>query len=385
MSNDQGIYRLLQQHLDKQAVGFPAAPLGSDIRFLRRLFTVDEAKVALCLSYKSVPIDHIAARTKPEFTTKQTEVLLDSMTKKGSIGWKEKNKIEQWFLVPMVVGMYENAVDGKPTLEFLDDADAYLKTYAFSKAFMNAKPSQMRTIPINKSLSLSHPVATYNQISNLIQNAPGPFVVLPCICREKRAVRGTSCEKTSRKKTCFAMNGFGAMILHRGHGREVTRDEALELFRQSEADGLVLQPSNAEEPEFVCSCCGCCCGMLSYQKFLPNPVDFWTNHYQAMVDPALCKHCGKCVSRCQVNAITQASPKSTATVNMSRCIGCGLCVPTCPAKAITLKEKAQKLPLPKNEEELYDEIMKNKKGVWTQWAMFMKTAVRIRKPWARRF
>jgi electron transport complex protein RnfB len=383
MSNDQGIYRLLQLHLDKQPIGFPAALGGSDIRVLRHLFTPDEAKVALQLSYRPASIDQISAKTAPAFSAAQTESLLDSMFRKGAIGWKETNKIDTWFLLPLVVGMYETAQDGDPRPEFLYDAEAYMKTVSFAKAFIHAKPSQMRTIPINESIAVSHPIATYNRIREIIMSAPGPFVVLKCICREKTALSGKPCLKTSRKETCFAMNSVAAMVLRRGHGREINRDEAIELFRQSEADGLVLQPANAEQPEFVCSCCGCCCGMLSYQKFMPNPVDFWTNHYQAAVDLQACKHCGKCVSRCQVNAVTLTGPDGKATVNLRRCIGCGLCVPTCPAKAINLKEKSRETPLPKTEEELYDEIMKNKESAWSQWTSLIKVALKIRKPWTR--
>ena len=385
MNTDQRIYRLLQRHLDKQTVGFPSALLGSDIRLLRRVFTPDEAKIALHLSYKPASLDEIATKAAPEFSADRTRLLLDSMFKKGGIAWKKRDSIDTWYLMPMVVGIYENAQDGIASPEFLARADAYIKSMTFGRAFMNAQPSQMRTIPISKSISMSHPVSTYDQIRGILQDAAGPFVVLPCICREKMVVRGNSCKKTIRKETCFAMNNTGAMILRRGHGREISRDEATELFRQSEADGLVLQPSNAERPEFVCSCCGCCCGMLSFQKFLPSPVDYWTTHYQATVDQAACTHCGKCVSRCQVNAVALVGPERTAAVDTNRCIGCGLCVATCPGKAITLKKKPQETPLPKNEEALYDALMKNKKSPWEQWMAFFKTAVRIKKPWARRF
>jgi H+/Na+-translocating ferredoxin:NAD+ oxidoreductase subunit B len=385
MSTDHRIYRLLQRHLDKQTVGFPAALLGSDIRLLRRIFTPDEAKIALYLSYKPASLDEIAAKAAPEFSADRTKLHLDGMFKKGGIAWKKRDSIDTWYLTPMVVGIYENAQDGNASPEFLDRADAYMKSLPFGRAFMTAKPSQMRTIPINKSISMSHPVSTYDQIRGILQDAPGPFVVIPCICREKMAVRGNRCRKTIRKETCLAMNNMGTMILRRGHGREISRDEAAELFRQSEADGLVLQPSNAEHPEFVCSCCGCCCGMLSFQKFLPSPVDYWTAHYQATVDQVACTHCGKCVSRCQVNAVALAGPERIAAVDTNRCIGCGLCVATCPGKAITLKKKPQEMPLPKNEEALYDALMKNKKGPWEQWTAFFKTAVRIKKPWARRF
>jgi len=385
MSTGQSIYRLLQRHLDRQTVGFPATLLGSDIRFLRRIFTPDEARVALYLSYKPATLDEIAAKAAPKFSSDQTNLLLESMFKKGCIAWKKRNGLDTWYLMPLVVGIYENALDGTPSPEILDRVDAYMKSLPFRRAFMTAQPSQMRTIPINKSISMSHPVSTYDQINGILQDAPGPFVVLPCICREKMAVRGNPCKKTTRKESCFAMNNMGTMVLRRGHGREVSREEAIELFRQSEADGLVLQPANEEYPEFVCSCCGCCCGMLSYQKFLPSPVDYWTTHYQAAVDQAACTHCGKCVSRCQVNAVALTGPDRIATVDTGRCIGCGLCVATCPGKAVTLKKKPGEMPLPKNEEALYDELMKNKKNPWEQWAAFFKTAVGPKKPWARRF
>ena len=383
MDNEHGIYRLLQQHLDKQAVGFPAAALGSDIRLLKRLFTPDEAKVALHLSYKPAPVEQIIATAAPEFSAVQTGRLLESMLMKGSIGWKEKNKIGHWFVLPLVIGMYE-AQDGDPTPEFLADANAYMRSPAFGRAFMHAKPSQMRTIPIKKSITTDHHVATYDQIRDLVQNSPGPFVVLKCICRQSRVLKGKQCEKTTRQETCFAFNDMAAMVLRRRHGREVSREEALAIFQQNEDDGLVLQPANAQQPEFVCSCCGCCCGLLSYQKFLSNPVDFWTNHYQAEVDPDACLGCGTCVSRCQVNAATLAGPGGKATIDGKRCIGCGLCVPTCPSNAVGLKQKLLEMPVPKDEEALYDEIMQNKKSVLSQWRAFLKEAPKIGKLLARR-
>ena len=55
MNADDTIYRSLQKHLDKQAVGFPAAWSGAEIRLLKRLFAPDEAKLALHLTYKYEP------------------------------------------------------------------------------------------------------------------------------------------------------------------------------------------------------------------------------------------------------------------------------------------------------------------------------------------
>lgn len=373
MSTKDKTFRLLQKHLDKQAVGFPATGSGADIRLLKRLFAPDEAQLALHLSYKPTPLAKIIEKAGSEFTAERIEFLLDGMFKKGSIATKEKNGVSHWYLMPLVVGMYEAQLDNF-TPEFAADASAYMKDFAFGKSFLAVKPSQMRTIPINKSIPVEHNVATYDQIRAIVQNSPGPFAAFKCVCRAGMAIRHKPCKKTSRLETCLAFGNMASMVLRRKQGREVTRDETLAILQQNEEEGLVLQPANAKQPEFVCSCCGCCCGMLSFQKFLPRPVDFWTSNFYAEVDLETCTHCGRCVSRCQVNAVTLTGPDKKAKINLNRCIGCGLCVPTCPSKSVRLKKREPEMPIPKDEEELYDEIMANKKNAWGQLLMFLKVA-----------
>jgi ferredoxin len=193
------------------------------------------------------------------------------------------------------------------------------------------------------------------------------------------SMKGKPCAKTARIETCLGLNDTAAMVLRRGHGREVTRQEALKILQQSEDDGLVLQPANAQQPEFVCSCCGCCCGMLSFHKLLPHPIDFWSSNFFAESDTEACSHCGTCVSRCQVNAVTLTGLDGAANINLSRCIGCGLCVPTCPSGALSLKAKEPHMTPPKDEEGLYDEIAANKKDALGRLRMLMKMALKMRQ------
>ena len=47
---DGDLYRKLQRHLDRMPVAFPPTESGVEIRILQRLFTPDEARMALCLS-----------------------------------------------------------------------------------------------------------------------------------------------------------------------------------------------------------------------------------------------------------------------------------------------------------------------------------------------
>jgi hypothetical protein len=49
-ATSESLYRRLQQHLDRMPVGFPATESGVEIRILQRLFTPEEAEIALELS-----------------------------------------------------------------------------------------------------------------------------------------------------------------------------------------------------------------------------------------------------------------------------------------------------------------------------------------------
>jgi NAD-dependent dihydropyrimidine dehydrogenase PreA subunit len=356
LTTEDNIFRQLQEHLDRQAVGFPATESGAEIQFLKKLFSPEEARLALHLSYKPTSTGAIVRAAALEFSEEKIEKLLDSMQGRGAIGWKEKEGISYWWTMPMVVGMYEGQ-DGRIDPEFQTAADAYMQSKDFGRAFLTARPSQMRTIPVDISIPVEHPAASYDQIQAIVEAANGPFIVLPCICREKAASHGTPCRVTTRLETCLGFGDAAAEVLRRKHGRDITRAEVFSILQRNENDGLVLQPSNAQSPAFVCSCCGCCCGMLGMQKLLTRPVDFWTTSFHAAVDETFCEGCGKCVKRCQVNAVSLSGSRKLAEVNLDRCIGCGLCVPTCESHAIHLEKNAAETIPPANEEELYDRIM----------------------------
>ena len=378
MTDQKRIYRLLQQHLDRQPVGFPATWSGADLRLLRRLFTPDEARIALHLSHQPLPLETIVERTAAVFPAEETARLLDSMFAKGAVGWKERNSAGHWYLLPLVVGMYEGQ-DGGLTADFLADAESYMRSMSYGASLMAVSPPQMRTIPINQSIPVEHNVATYDQIRALVAEARGPFVVLNCICRQRMALKSKPCKQTSRLETCLAFNDMAAMVRRRHHGREVTREQALAILQQNETDGLVLQPANARHPEFVCSCCGCCCGMLSLQKMLPHPLDFWTSNFRAEIDGTICQRCGKCVTRCQVGGVALPRSKGCARVNPGRCIGCGLCVTTCPAHAVRLSKRVPETVPPESEEELQTQIAARKKTPWARQRMLAKVVLHMKQ------
>ena len=259
--------------------------------------------------------------------------------------------------------MYEWQL-GRLTPELLADIDPYLSSRNFGLALLGTKLPQMRTIPVEQSIPIDRLVTTYDNLREIINGSDGPIGINDCICRKRARIKGRSCQKTSRLETCMVFGDFAEQAIKTGVSRHVTRAEALEIARQNEAEGLVLQPSNNQKFEFICACCGCCCGMLGLQKFLPRPVDFWATNFYAVVDRDNCTGCGTCAARCQVNAIRLDEKTGTSRINLDRCIGCGLCVPTCPPGALALTEKEKQTVPPEDAESLYRTIGENRPGTW---------------------
>lgn len=361
MANEQK-YRKLQQHLDKQAIGFPATKSGVELKILQHIFSPEEAEIATCLTYKPEPIQAIFNRAKHLAST-QNEFMekLECLRKKGGIESTNRNGERLYSNAPLVVGMYEYQ-NGKLTPEFIEIFDKYLNDKKFGVEFLSTKLPQMRTIPIAKSIQPQNNVSTYDEVANLITNSQGPFVITTCICRQKMGIMGNKCEITDRGETCLAIGDMALLSIDIGLGREIDKNEAMKILEQNQKDGLVLQPSNTEKAEFICSCCGCCCGMLRMQKTLPKPVDFWASNFHAAVNFDNCSGCGTCEKRCQVGAAKVSEESSIASVDLNRCIGCGVCVPTCPTGAISLQKKPKEVKPPETREELHEIIMSHKKG-----------------------
>ncbi|MCJ7811820.1 4Fe-4S binding protein, partial [bacterium] len=324
-------------------------------------FSPEEAQLAMKLNYKPRSMEQIYHKVKEsDISFNDMQNRLDRMLKNGVIGHMEREGVRYFFNIPLVVGMYEGQLD-RLTPEFLADFKKYTSHKIYGLEFLSTELSQMRTIPIEKSIQIEHHVATYDQLTNLI-NQSDAIVINECICRKAASMRGNPCQRTTRLETCMALGDIAKNCIRNGIGREISKKEAHDIAHQNESDGLILQPSNSQKAEFICACCGCCCGMLSVYNRLSRPHEFWTTNYYASVDPEKCTGCKICVERCQVNVIGMDEHLDVSTIDMDRCIGCGICVSSCPSEAITLFKKDNPVVPPEDSEELYEIIMNNKKG-----------------------
>jgi Pyruvate/2-oxoacid:ferredoxin oxidoreductase delta subunit len=362
MNSNDRFYIRLQRHLDRQPIGFPATRSGVEIRLLKHIFTPREAAIACCLSYRFEPLGTVFARAGREVASpEELEAILGRIEAKGGIESRTRDGEKHYRNAPFVVGFYEFQV-GRLTPGFVRDFNAYTSTLKFGVEFLSTELPQMRTIPVSRSLQPRHRVSTYDEAAALLEAAAGPFVIIECICRKKKAMEGTPCRVTGRRETCLAIGDMARPLLESRIGREIPREEALAVLAHNQQEGLVLQPSNTRQADFICSCCGCCCGMLGMHRLLPRPLDFWASNFQARVDADACTACGVCARRCQVGAVAVTKKKPPARVDLNRCIGCGVCVTSCSTGAMSLRRKDAETVPPETREELYDIIMAHKKG-----------------------
>ncbi len=335
------VYRRLARHLDNLPGGFPPTEDGVELRILRRLFTPEEAGLALHLTLLAEEPRVIArrARIPPEEASER----LEEMARKGLIyRVRSRSKPVQYMANQFVVGIWEFQVNNlEPGL--VHDFDEYLPTLFDDKVW--SKVPQIRTVPVGESIPARAEVLPYERAESLVR-AQSRLAVAPCICRRERRLVGEGCDKP--EETCLVFGGGADYYVENGIGRYITQDEALSILALANEAGLVLQPDNARRAANICCCCGCCCGILRTVYNHPEPASVVWSPFVAATDPSTCEGCGLCVERCPMGALQVVD--GVVDQEPGRCIGCGLCVTSCSSGSLSMvrRPEAEQRPVPRN-------------------------------------
>jgi Pyruvate/2-oxoacid:ferredoxin oxidoreductase delta subunit len=332
------VYFKLREFLDNLPGGYPATDSGVEIKILKKLFTSEQAHIALHLKQKPEPTFLIARRLK----MKRAELAekLEVMAKEGLIYRVRLAGRPLYMALQFIVGIFEfhlNTLDR----ELAELVEEYLPYIA--KSWEGIKTNQLRVVPVESSISTAPAISTYNDIRTLLKKKK-LLAVAPCICQKESSLLGKECTRTPER--CLVFDQAAQHYIENGLGRQISRQELDDILARGEQEALVLSPTNAKDIANICMCCGCCCGILRLYKSFPKPAEHVQSAYQACIDPDLCTVCGMCLERCQMEAINER--EETFEVDLERCIGCGLCVSACPADAISMVAKPEPAPLPKD-------------------------------------
>jgi len=328
------IYKKLARFLDRLPGGYPATESGVELRILRRLFSEEEAALALKLSLIPEEAEVIARRAR--LPREEAAQRLESMAKKGLLfRLSRKNRPDKYMATQFVIGIWEYHVNDLD-LDLIRDFNEYVPELMDMKTW--EKAPQLRTVPVNRSLDVNLGTLPYENAVEMVEKQTR-FVEADCICRKEHRMIDEGCDKP---EGCCLIMGLAADYYEKnGLGRRITKEEALAILKKADETGLVLQTSFSQKIANICCCCGCCCQVLLNIKKQSEPAALMASPFTVALDRDACIGCGVCESRCQIEAVYLKDDK--AMVEDKRCIGCGLCVTTCPSGALTLCRKPEPL------------------------------------------
>lgn len=161
----------------------------------------------------------------------------------------------------------------------------------------------MRVLPIERAIDGNSRKATYEELSKHLNEAT-VFSVSDCSCRTSREMMGEGCGHL-KEDMCIQLDHAAEYYIKTGRGREITREEAFEIIKRAEDNGLMHSVPNLDTPghtHAICNCCGCgCYAMRLANEFVNN--DIVRSNYKSVVDESKCVACGECVDVCPTNAL----------------------------------------------------------------------------------
>jgi Pyruvate/2-oxoacid:ferredoxin oxidoreductase delta subunit len=332
------IYRQLAQRLDAIPNGYPATESGVELRLLEKMFTPQEAALAVVMRLMREPAGDIADRAGTDLDTAQGT--LKGMARNGLIRSKRVDGELTFGLLPFAVGIYEEQ------LPRMDSEFAVLVEQYFQETqggFVNLAPSVHRVVPVGEAVPFDLEIFPHERATALVESAKS-WGVRDCICRVQQRMIDKGCEHEVESCLVFAPveNAFEGSEIN----RPISKTEALQLLHDAEEAGLVHTTANHRERHYyICNCCTCCCGILRGVTEFDIPTAVARSDFRAVVDVEVCSACEDCLERCQFRALS--IPEDVCVVDEARCVGCGVCVIECSTGALSMTRRPEgQVPAP---------------------------------------
>ena len=163
----------------------------------------------------------------------------------------------------------------------------------------------MHVIPVEKAIEMENQSISIEHISHWLDKYDGKYAASPCSCRRSRTAYEEGCADDP-ESWCIAVGDMADYVVETNKGgRYITREEALEIFKQAEDNGFVHQITNIDGEDKIFAICNCnvnvCYALRTSQLF--NTPNLSRSAYVAKVNPQDCVACGRCVEFCPAGAV----------------------------------------------------------------------------------
>lgn len=223
--------------------------------------------------------------------------------------WADKDDGEDRYFVNIFApGMLEMMVNNREQLAAHPEIGKAFEAYtrlrlAPMAALFPEGLAMMRVIPVESAVSELPGTKPWERLSYYL-NKYDTFSVSDCSCRQSRRVIGEGCGHLE-KDICIQMGTGAQYYIRTGRGRQITREEATEILKFAEDNGLMHEMPATDglgESAAICNCCGCACFSMRLATLFKTP-DAIRSNFKAVADAEKCVACGQCVENCPTNAL----------------------------------------------------------------------------------
>ncbi len=258
------------------------------------------------------------AKKSVEFTQEQ----LDKLVKAGVIRVRTVDGKTCYYYPIWVPGIMEGILSNREQCDKYPDLGVCFEEYTRIRVGMLAPVlgngvNFMRVMPVMSAIENNTHAASYDELTTIIDNAKA-ISVGPCSCRRSRRLMGEGCGHLE-EDMCIYLDDNAINFSKNGEHRLVSKEEAYEILKRAEDNGLVHDVNQA--PGFdgvtaICNCCGCSCYALRITELFRSPEGVRSN-FIARVDKDKCVACGQCVENCQPNAVKLGQKLCTTDPHVS--------------------------------------------------------------------
>lgn len=284
-----------------------AIPFGPEYYALEPILTPYQAKIALHVAFREKMSAEAIAKAAGEPLNKVKKAL-DHLAWTGVTFWNTVDGVDMYWHDIFVPGHLEMINNNRELVaKHPEVAEAFYyfgsKKGPMAAGIMPIGAGPMRVLPIERSIDGNSRKASYEELSKHLEESD-IFSVSDCSCRTSREAMGEGCGHL-KEEMCIQLGHAAEYYIKTGRGREITREEAYEIIRRAEDNGLMHSIPNLDSPghtHAICNCCGCgCYAMRLANEYLNN--DIVRSNYKSVVDESKCVACGECVDVCPTNAL----------------------------------------------------------------------------------
>lgn len=251
-------------------------------------------------------VDEIARRSKKDVSFVQEQI--DGLMKLGIVRSRDVAEGAGYYYPIWVPGIMEGIMSNNEMCEKYPVLGECFEEYTRKRIEVLAPVlgrgmSFMRVMPVMSAIENNSRTASYDELSYLIEKAKY-ISVGPCSCRRSRRLMGEGCGHLEQDM-CMYLNDNALTYTQNGEHHLISKEEAYEVLKRAEDNGLVHEINQApgfEDATAICNCCGCSCFSLRIAEYFRKP-DGMRSNYKAVVDKQNCVACGQCVENCQTNAL----------------------------------------------------------------------------------